>query len=487
MTKPSSASRIKSPSFSPGKKTLLRCLLWAALVGGPLWVLTVLLVKIRLSSRAENAPSPFVLILSGTPFDVMPVIEGAAEDPNLRPRHLKPEEAAKVMGAKVFLEQAIRSLSLRNAEGRALSPEEVGRLITFLEKNTFPAMRDVFALSGTETVAALIQKFNGLGARTSDAVNPTDCNRELISDLKEENAIVRSAEFVNRIVVRKAISAANLANAARVAASEDDQWAWPLVHQLAVRCLQVVQNDEGLKAARFNLTFVGGIDVAVMVVLFCFLLLVLRVRCLRARDEERVVLTAANRTNFELWEQKLKDEEFKEVDDGLENMARETRDSAPVFHEMLTIVQSELKTKKNKSTPDALLVWTANARDEVASSRWLIGWCGRALPTIGFIWKVLGIALAMKDSNTIALASGPLDQAAAIANVSGSLGLAFTATFVAFVLSLLIGFVESWEAHYERDVLVKFEKHLMRLLLVPPNELSTGPVQGAAGVPPRNS
>jgi hypothetical protein len=206
-----------------------------------------------------------------------------------------------------------------------------------------------------------------------------------------------------------------------------------------------------------------------MWILFWFVIVSLACRRLLARSElywslgNPGMIAALDRLEAD-----LKNNNFRTTKSQIDDLRSDTEKTAPICHEMLKIVKNELEIRQNHSLPDALLVWTQSLREELSSSRWLLGWCGRALPTVGFIYKVFGIALAMKDSDTIALANGSLDQAAAIASVSGSLGLAFSATFVAFLLSLAIGLLDAWEAHYERFVVTGLESRLVRLLTVPP-------------------
>jgi hypothetical protein len=286
----------------------------------------------------------------------------------------------------------------------------------------------------------------------------------LIDGLKEEHAIIRSPELLGELVSMKNIPIDTVALAAAGNSDVESIRQWPLIHQLALRCLQIVQNDNGVRDARFYVTFVNGVDVLAMWVLCWFVLCSLYFRWKRAKSELSV-LDDDTKADLSALLETLKAGDFKDVKKSLKALQRR---AAPIFQEMLDIVKNELEIRGNDSQPDALLIRSNSLREEVASSRWLLAWCGRALPTVGFIFKVYGIALAMKSSDTIALASASLDQAAAISNVSGSLGLAFSATFVAFVLSLLVGFVEACEAHYERSVIAALESSLIPLLTVPP-------------------
>jgi biopolymer transport protein ExbB/TolQ len=80
---------------------------------------------------------------------------------------------------------------------------------------------------------------------------------------------------------------------------------------------------------------------------------------------------------------------------------------------------------------------------------WPIRLSAGLIPMFGFIGTVLGIMEALGRSDVIVRASSVTDQAAAVLDVAGALGLAFGTTAIALalgiVLRLLLGLAEGWE------------------------------------------
>jgi hypothetical protein len=435
-------------------------LICAIIVGFCCWGSLTWWCKSDLNSAIRNAPNPFASALTGTAYEL-------AQRPGLT---ISDDQAMKLLAA------SLRQMGLKGGDGRPMNEDDLDKLQRQVALSVRVGPAGIFtnqALTGTMTVVRLILNDDITPQNQFSGTNTAEqtAHEMLIKQLKEEHAIVRSPEFIATLAVRKGIPTDALAKAATGTNDVPAIHLWPFLHQLDLRCLQRVQIDKAVRDARFYVTFVAGWDVLGMWVLFWFMLFVLAWRRSSASLERKYSVKDQNVSKtLKTLENALKDNDFDKVDAELQTLGGVNSQRAPIFCMMLEIVQYELDVKGNYSEPDALLVFTHRLREEMASSRWLVIWCGRALPTIGFIFKVYGIASAMKDSDTIALASGSLDQAAAIANVSGALGLAFSATFVAFLLSLAVGYLESWEAHYERSVISDLESSLLRLLTVPPHE-----------------
>ena len=84
-------------------------------------------------------------------------------------------------------------------------------------------------------------------------------------------------------------------------------------------------------------------------------------------------------------------------------------------------------------------------------------WIAQALPAVGFIGTVRGISAGLGSADAIVRAENVIGQAAAINQVAGSLGVAFTTTLIALVFGLALGILERLEASFENGVLSRLE------------------------------
>jgi hypothetical protein len=402
----------------------------------------------------------------------------------------KPTEEKEV---KAVIELALEKVRRMSADGFETDKAQIPSIADVIYTNLHgPA--PVLAQSGLDTIVNLVLN-SGLTPATQEADKEAKelfekCKSSLVKLLEQPDSIIHSKEILeelfqfknnkadpkldlSKVLIEDLVNKMKSSGGPNSPAPDQNQdlLYWPQIHQFMVRCIDVMQDDVALRDARFWLTFAGGQDTIAMWAIFWFVVITLILRTYIARREEAQLVTIHK--PLEEWVQNLRGNEvhlFAAVNTAIE----EERDKlsktgkAPILEKALEITEVELVVRGNDSQPDSLLVWMQTVREGNTSSRWLLRWCGRALPTVGFIFKVYGIAKAMKDSDTIARASGAFEQAASIAHVSGALGLAFSATFGAFLLSLVIGLADAWQGHYERKVLSKFENALVPLLLVPP-------------------
>jgi biopolymer transport protein ExbB/TolQ len=129
------------------------------------------------------------------------------------------------------------------------------------------------------------------------------------------------------------------------------------------------------------------------------------------------------------------------------------RRESPVFGRfdgtMPAVLMKELHARidaapksNNSDVPDRLDASLEQSVDQIrrsiALSRWQIRWGIRALPAIGFIGTVRSMMLALGDADSIVRAVGNEARASAIADVSGTLGIAFSTTFFALLLGITL-------------------------------------------------
>jgi hypothetical protein len=442
--------------FAPPRSPLTFVLIGLSiLLGAATWYLGYNLTRQAVLSAIIECPSPLLAMLDKTAYRLSTPIEKADE----------------VEILKLLLAQ----MRTRGFDGKITSDDNVAILAKEISTQLKdPAKNSVFSMSGIETVIALVK--NNDISKPNENVHGDQIKKwqgDIVEALSGDNAIIQSSNLAYKMVSEKGIPEViqqklpEIMDPQKQSEVDTKLLLWPQTFQFITRCIQVMQNNDRLRNARFWSTFVGGPDILVMASIFWGMVIILLQRSLIARHELRRVKTLTPKLKH--WEANLRQNNFTAVLEPIkQNAGYATTGRSPILGKMLDLTYSELKTRGNYSQPDSLLVWTQNVRDENNSSRWSLNWCGRALPTIGFIWKVLGIALAMKDSDTIALASGSYEQSAAIAHVSSSLGLAFSATVVAFTLSLIAGLAEAYQGHFEKTVLSRLENGVLPLLLVPP-------------------
>lgn len=120
-------------------------------------------------------------------------------------------------------------------------------------------------------------------------------------------------------------------------------------------------------------------------------------------------------------------------------------------------------------------------KEQWKNSRWFISAGGKLLPAIGFIGTVRGIMDALGDADTIVRATTQTDQAAAVTEVAGILGISFTTTFVALLLSMIITVIDDYQTKEEREVLENLRTHILNtwreMILDPPKNTADAEVQ----------
>lgn len=131
---------------------------------------------------------------------------------------------------------------------------------------------------------------------------------------------------------------------------------------------------------------------------------------------------------------------------------------------LLKDTEAELVKNGTSSTSDHVVKRCKRIKSRDMRSRWLITWAARALPAIGFIGTVRGIAGALSKADTIVLAQTVTDQAAAITQVSSTLAISFTTTFVALVMGLITSIISDRQAVQEVELMDSIESHLDRIL-----------------------
>jgi len=119
-----------------------------------------------------------------------------------------------------------------------------------------------------------------------------------------------------------------------------------------------------------------------------------------------------------------------------------------------------------------------------SASRWWIGWLAKALPALGFLGTVIGIALALASADSIVRASTPGAQAAAINGVSAMLGMAFTTTMIALVFGLVLTLWNDWQMARERAMIRKVFHALWSAMQDIPPPAATSSLFSAGGSSP---
>ncbi|MDB6175532.1 MAG: hypothetical protein JWL59_4843 [Chthoniobacteraceae bacterium] len=371
---------------------------------------------------------------------------------------------------------ALGRMHLRDATGAPPTEEKLAALAEHFRarlQRQPPDGQNLFQLGAFATLATYIQHIElsegGSGQRETESQAAEVLARDLASkaalpEYRERPAVIVSAALAIGGVQRQLLERIEHAAAkaphplkeengqhtakpeAKAAAAGEPDFEfenWVFIHQILVRFVEMAQADDDVRTARFHLTFVDGIDQCVMYGLFFFVIALLA---------GRLLVLAWSRLAW-WW---------------LSWNLRRSAQAASVHafsipaQLLYTARRAFLRSYGTPApSPDMLVVRAESFRETNARSRWLGSYCGRALPTVGFIGKVLGIAASMASAEDIARAQGSFAQAEAISKVSGSLGVAFTATLSAFALSLVLAFLDAALGHREVAFIDEVEHRLL--------------------------
>jgi biopolymer transport protein ExbB/TolQ/cell division protein ZapA (FtsZ GTPase activity inhibitor) len=186
-----------------------------------------------------------------------------------------------------------------------------------------------------------------------------------------------------------------------------------------------------VKAARFVVALIQGAEQLGMLILGVWLACLLVVRC---------------RNMFVLVEMK----EWKKI---VKSNLVAKADDAKDFVISLFALEPEGSEKVHEDVETRF----ERIRRVNFEGRWLMRWIAQALPAVGFIGTVRGISAGLGSADAIVRAENVIGQAAAINQVAGSLGVAFTTTLIALVFGLALGILERLEASFENGVLSRLE------------------------------
>lgn len=122
-------------------------------------------------------------------------------------------------------------------------------------------------------------------------------------------------------------------------------------------------------------------------------------------------------------------------------------------------------TQSSESLADTTIIRLCDTvAAETETSRWPIHWLARSLPALGFLGTVLGISLALRNADLLVKAGTAGARSVAMLQVSGTLGIAFTTTFVALVLGLITSLASDLqfarEDEFVDDLQVTFIRHV---------------------------
>lgn len=135
-----------------------------------------------------------------------------------------------------------------------------------------------------------------------------------------------------------------------------------------------------------------------------------------------------------------------------------------LVHRLLSTCYQHLQTSGSSANEESLENVCLHIRAREAGSRWILQWLAGALPALGFIGTVYGIADALKNADSMVRAQTVDAQAAAITGVAGSLGVAFTTTLLALVMGLITSLISDHQAFRERLLVNGLEETLMPLI-----------------------
>lgn len=212
-------------------------------------------------------------------------------------------------------------------------------------------------------------------------------------------------------------------------ASENNEIAARLLEETLARTHSTPQ----VKAARYIVALVQGAEQLGMLILAVWLACLLLVRCRNmfklARMTEWLDITKPEKNRS------MNADQVKSFVTRL--FALETSDSETVHEDVETRFE--------------------RIRRVNFEGRWMMRWIAIALPAVGFIGTVRGISAGLGSADAIVRAENVIEQAAAINQVAGSLGVAFTTTLIALVLGLALGILERLEASLENGMLSRLE------------------------------
>jgi len=120
--------------------------------------------------------------------------------------------------------------------------------------------------------------------------------------------------------------------------------------------------------------------------------------------------------------------------------------------------------KQRGFNTDSLQKECDRLREREDSTRWSLRWSSRALPALGFIGTVLGISQGLSASDTIVRAQTQAGQAAALSEVAGTLGMAFTTTLLALIFGLITSLLDEYQQQRELDLINDIEGALWPLV-----------------------
>lgn len=91
--------------------------------------------------------------------------------------------------------------------------------------------------------------------------------------------------------------------------------------------------------------------------------------------------------------------------------------------------------------------------DALARGRTLVRWSIATAPALGFIGTVRGILEALARAGDVVWAADRLERADAIGQLAGELGLAFSTTFFALLVGVVLGLISALSrSHEERRI-----------------------------------
>lgn len=222
------------------------------------------------------------------------------------------------------------------------------------------------------------------------------------------------------------------------------------------KLLSQTQSLNSVKRANLAMAVVRGYEQFALLVTFCWMMLLLAIRFARRHKVENTADLVIELSRNDLIG-KARGDQIARLDWML---ATTWLSSRSITRLLVQTCRAQLGCE-GKFTDRTHLEETArHIRGNDAASRWIIVWLSRTIPALGFLGTVHGIALALMGADALVRAVTPEAQAAAVNAVASNLGIAFTTTFIALVMGIILSWLNDRQSYQERLLVTELEREL---------------------------
>jgi hypothetical protein len=274
---------------------------------------------------------------------------------------------------------------------------------------------------------------------------------------------------IDRFGPHRSVTAAG-AQATSDAGSQEYE-AFAALTQVLLAMTGELRADERVRRAQLGVVLVRGVEQYLMLTVFLYLAAIIALRAVRRGAHERA-LAALKRRVEEIRsqdaDQTSRVSRSKSAADLL-GLAFPPSSADPASTDTIPryvagVVADMARSEKSAPRVADLRDVCALEAEAIQDSRWPINTALAALPALGFLGTVHGIMNALGDIDSIIRAAGVHQQAAAVTEVAGTLGLAFATTLYALTLGLILKVPNDYQVDRENRITAELERSLTPVL-----------------------